>query len=137
MSGAIRDEGTTPTYLPIEFPAIADGSIVAAIRDAAEERQVAYRIGVSHSKDSFYGEVEPARMPLAPMLRARWDSWKAGGAICSEMEASALFIIAAINRVRAGGVMQMNVAGAKGDQGNLLATAVRALELLIERDRVA
>lgn len=135
VSGAIRDEGTTPNYLPIEFPAIADGSIVAALRDAAQEQGAAYRIGVSHSKDSFYGEVEPDRMPLAPLLRTRWDSWKSGGAICSEMEASALFIIAAIHRVRAGGVMQMNVGGAKGDQTVLLTTAVRALELLIERDQ--
>lgn len=137
VSGAIRDEGTTPTYLPIEFPAIADGAIVSALRDAAREQGAAHRVGVSHSKDSFYGEVEPERMPLAPMLRMRWDSWKAGGAICSEMEASALFIIAAIHRVRAGGLMQMNVGGAKGDQALLLSTAARALELLIERDRSA
>lgn len=107
LTGAIRDEGTTPQYLPLEYPAIADLDVVVALRAAAERSGLPYQLGIAHSKDSFYAEVEPERMPLAGHLQARWQAWKAGGAICSEMESSALFILAGMYCKRAGGVMLM------------------------------
>ena len=61
--------------------------------------------GITHSKDSFYGEVQPERMPLAEELQAHWRAWVKGGVLCSEMEAAALFVICSILRQRAGGLM--------------------------------
>ena len=43
-------------------------------------------------------------MPMAELLGEKWDAYVRGGAICSEMEASALFILAGIYRKRAGAV---------------------------------
>ncbi len=145
VSGAIRDEGTTSHYLPIEFPAVADVDVVLALRRAAAELGLPHWVGISHSKDSFFGEVEKERMPVVGRLRARWDAWVAGGAICSEMEAAAIFILASIHRKRAGGVMMM-VAKDEGlprdEEGKKLfhgdraiRTAVEAIKLLIEQDR--
>jgi uridine phosphorylase len=108
VSAAIRDEGTTLHYLPIEFPAIADTDVVLAMVEGAKKAGIPYHIGVSQSKDSFYGEVEPERMPMAERLQNRWKAWIAGGAICSEMEAAAIFILSSIYRKRAGGVMLMH-----------------------------
>ena len=146
VTAAIRDEGTSSHYLPIEFPAVADLEVVVALRDAAARTGQRAHLGVTHSKDSFYGEVEPDRMPLSGRLHERWDAWVGGGAICSEMEAAAIFTIASMQRVRAGGVMVM--AGgpdsseeeiAAGERefslDGLLGTAVEALRILIERDR--
>lgn len=107
VTAAIRDEGTTRQYLPIEFPAVADPEVVQALIAGAKTVGVPFHVGVTHSKDSFYGETEPERMPLKRMLAERWAAWVAGGAICSEMEASTIFIIAALHRLRAGGVMVM------------------------------
>jgi uridine phosphorylase len=148
VTAAIRDEGTTAHYLPIEFPAVADLDVVVALRDAAARTGVRAHLGVSQSKDSFFGEVEPERQPLAPRLLERWAAWVGGGAICSEMEAAAIFTVASIQRLRAGGVMVMagnpsmtpdevesEMAGFSLD--GLLDTAVDALRLLIERDRAA
>ncbi len=104
ISGAIRDEGTSAQYLPIEYPAVADLSVTNALVAASKKLSYNYHVGVSHTKDSFYAEVEPDRMPMAGYLHERWNAWVAGGAICSEMEASALFILAGIYRKRAGGV---------------------------------
>ena len=42
VSGAIRDEGTSSHYLPIEFPAVADFQVVAALRRAAIKRGERY-----------------------------------------------------------------------------------------------
>src|SRR5688572_11219457 len=36
VTAAIRDEGTTLQYMPMEFPAIADYGVVTALRDAAQ-----------------------------------------------------------------------------------------------------
>ena len=44
-------------------------------------------------------------MPMAAHLEERWNAWVAGGAICSEMEAAAIFILASIYKKRAGGAM--------------------------------
>jgi uridine phosphorylase len=138
ITAAIRDEGTSSHYLPMEFPAVADPAVVFALADAARELGNPYRLGVTQSKDSFYGEVEPDRMPLGAELHRRWDAFVAGGAICSEMEAAAIFVIASINRVRAGGVMRMWMDGTEdidADMAKLLGTAVGALRNLIRDDK--
>lgn len=141
VTGAIRDEGTTRQYLPIEYPAVADLTVVNALVESARTLGVPYYVGVSHTKDSFYGEIEPERMPLAGELKARWNAWVAGGAICSEMEAAAIFILASIYRKRAGGVMTVvgsdteTLIGKKTSPDVMIHVAVEALKRLIELDR--
>jgi len=145
VSAAIRDEGTSRHYLPIEFPAVADLDVVLALREAARRTGARSRVGVSQSKDSFYAELEPDRMPTAPELHEQWQAYIAGGAISSEMEASALFIVAAIHRVRAGGLMvcvgnpDMTAEEAAASMVGftldpLIDTAVEGLRVLIEQD---
>jgi uridine phosphorylase len=107
VNGAIRDEGTTSNYLPIEFPALADIDVVLALKEGAQQLGIPFHIGISHSKDSYFGEVEPDRMPVNRYLLSRWKAWSDGGAICSEMEASTIFIICSIYKKKAGGVMLM------------------------------
>jgi len=104
-TGAIRDEGTTLHYLPMEFPAVANIEVVNALVAGAAAMGIKAYTGVCQSKDSFYGEVERRRMPLAQHLADRWNAWIAGGALASEMEAAALFILCAIYRKRAGAAL--------------------------------
>ena len=107
ISAAIRDEGTTSHYLPMEFPAVADFEITNALWDAAKKSGKNVHIGVSQSKDSFYGQHSPERMPVAKRLQERWDAWMGGGAICSEMEAAGLYIVSQVLRVRTTGIMMI------------------------------
>jgi uridine phosphorylase len=147
ITGAIRDEGTTRQYLPLEFPAVADIDVTLALREAAQKLGLPFRVGVTQSKDSFYGEVETERIPVADHLQSRWKAWVGGGAICSEMEAAAIFILSSIHGVRAGGVMMM-VATGEGlpnteEEKNLfhgdraIKTGIEALRILIEKDKKA
>lgn len=137
VSGAIRDEGTSSHYMPIEFPAVADQEVIHALRNAAMAKGLAYRVGISQSKDSFYGEVEPEHSGVTQRLLDRWKAWEIGGAICSEMEASTLFVLASMLKVRAGGVMVMHGEGELGSLEPLIETAVLALRELIKGDRNA
>lgn len=142
VTAAIRDEGTTRQYMPIEFPAVADIDVTSALRAAAERLHLTFHLGVSQSKDSFYGEVEPDRQPLAEQLNARRRAWIAGGAVCSEMEAATVFVISSILGKRAGGVMLIvNSQFAEGGRKpqhqileRLISTGIEAVRVLIEHD---
>jgi uridine phosphorylase len=107
ITAAIRDEGTTSHYLPIEYPAVADFGITQALWEAAVKSGLTTHLGVSQSKDSFYGQHAPERMPVSKRLQERWDAWMGGGAICSEMEAAGLYIVSQVLRVRATGIMMI------------------------------
>ena len=107
ISAAIRDEGTTSHYLPIEFPAVADLELTHTLWEVAKASGLTSHLGVSQSKDSFYGQHSPERMPVAKRLAERWQAWMAGGAICSEMEAAGLYIVAQVLGVRATGIMMI------------------------------
>lgn len=137
ITAAIRDEGTSKHYMPIEFPAVADIEIVGALQTAARKTGARHRLGITQSKDSFYGQHEPERMGVAQDLLNRWRAWEIGGAICSEMEASALFVIASMLRVRAGGVMMVHAKEPMPPLDILLETAVQGLRELIAIDKAA
>ncbi len=92
-TGAIRMEGTTREYLPIEFPAVADFELTGCLAEAA--RSVGYRFhtGVVQCKDSFYGQHSPQRMPVSYELENKWQAWLKAGTLASEMESAALYIV--------------------------------------------
>lgn len=104
-TGAIRMEGTSQEYLPVEFPAVPDYSVLSALVDSAAELGVPYHTGVVQSKDSFYGQHEPDRMPVGPELTYKWQAYLKGGALASEMECAAIFAVAACLKARAGAVL--------------------------------
>lgn len=105
VNGAIRQEGTSKEYLPVEYPALADFEVTCALREAARALELPHHIGVVQCKDSFYGQHAPERMPVSGELVSKWDAWIRGGALASEMETAALFTVASVLRVRAGAVM--------------------------------
>ena len=135
VTGAIRHEGTSSHYMPIEFPALCDLEIVQAMRSAVERLGVRYQVGISHSKDSFYGEVEPERSANSEQLKDLWRAWQIGGAICSEMEISTICIVSSILRARAGGIMAMHGEGEFGPLDGLIVAAVESVRDLIKMDK--
>lgn len=101
-TGAIRMEGTSKEYAPIEFPAVANLDITNALVSAAKEKGVPFHTGVVQCKDSFYGQHDPERMPVSYELINKWEAWKRLGCLASEMESAAIFIVASALKVRAG-----------------------------------
>ncbi|MBQ2697560.1 MAG: uridine phosphorylase [Clostridia bacterium] len=105
VNAAIRMEGLSREYLPIEYPAVADLDVTCALRDEAAALGLPYHVGVVQCKDSFYGQHSPKTMPVGYELLDKWDAWIKGGALGSEMETAALFTVSAVRRIRAGAVM--------------------------------
>jgi uridine phosphorylase len=104
-NGAVRQEGTSLQYMPIEFPAVPSSEMVSALESAAIESESKYHIGVVQSKDSFYGQHDPNSMPVSYDLNQKWDAWVKGGVLCSEMEVSTLFVVGSYRRVRTGALL--------------------------------
>jgi uridine phosphorylase len=141
---AVRDEGTSPQYVPLAFPAVADLVVTLAFRQGAGALGLRHHVGVVHSKDSFYGQREAERMPVAEELTARWGAWIRAGVLCSEMEAAAIFVVARVVGLRAGGLMlvagnqELDPEGALRDEvrlDDLVRGAVAGLRRLIDGDR--
>ena len=101
-TGAIRMEGTSKEYAPIEFPAVANLDVVNAMVAAAKDLGHTYHVGVVECKDSFYGQHQPEKHPVSYELLNKWEAWLRMGCIASEMESAALFIAGAYRRVRVG-----------------------------------
>ena len=74
-TGAIRMEGTSREYAPIEYPAVADLDVTNALVAAAKELGHTYHAGVVQCKDAFYGQHESAALFIAAShLRVRCGS---------------------------------------------------------------
>ena len=101
-TGAIRMEGTSKEYAPIEYPAVADLDVTNALVAAAKQKNFTHHTGVVQCKDAFYGQHEPEKMPVGYELINKWEAWKMMGCLASEMESAAMFICASKLRARAG-----------------------------------
>lgn len=143
-TGAIRMEGTSREYAPIEYPAVPDFSVTSALVQAAKTLGKSCKTGVVQCKDSFYGQHSPERMPVSYELLHKWDAWKRLGVLASEMESAALFVAAYALGVRCGScfhvVWNQERQAAGLDQAESLDTSsaiqvgVEALKLLIRQD---
>lgn len=101
-NGAIRMEGTSREFAPIEYPAVPDVNVMNALIDAAKKQNIRHHVGVVQCKDSFFGQHEPQIMPVSYELEQKWEAWKRMGCLASEMESAALFIAGSFLRVRVG-----------------------------------
>lgn len=101
-NGAIRMEGTSREYAPIEYPAVPDFQVTNALNLAAKELGIRHHVGVVQCKDSFFGQHEPEVMPVNYELENKWKAWLRMGCLASEMESAALFIVGSFLRVRVG-----------------------------------
>ena len=103
-TGAIRFEGTSEEYAPIEFPAVANLDVTNALVKAGKDMGVAYHVGIVQCKDAFYGQHRPETLPNHAELLNKWDAWLRLHTKASEMESAALFIVAQYLNVRCGSV---------------------------------
>ena len=144
-TGAVRMEGTSREYAPIEWPAVPDFQVTQALVQACGKLGFSWHAGVVQCKDSFYGQHSPGRMPVSYELEQKWEAWKRLGVLASEMESAALFAVAAARRVRCGSVFHViwnqerEAAGLdqkeSHDTSSAIQAGVEALKILIRQDR--
>jgi len=95
-SAAVRADGTSKIYAPLEFPAVADFDVSAALLQAAKKFKRRTHFGVVLSTDAFYGNHR---------IMKRWSKL---GVLAVEMESSAIFTIAALKKLKAGSILAVD-----------------------------
>ena len=143
-NGAIRMEGTSREYAPIEYPAVPDVTVLNALITAAKKQHITHPAGAVQRTDSFLGQHEPEVTPASSDLQSHWEAWLRMGCLASEMESAALFIAGSFLRVRVGScfLVVANQERAKlglpneqvHDTELAIVTAVEAIRELISQD---
>ncbi|GFZ33391.1 uridine phosphorylase [Clostridium zeae] len=130
-TGAIRMEGTSKEYAPIEFPAVANFEVANSLVQGCKELNKTHHVGVVQCKDSFYGQHSPETKPVSYELVDKWNAWLRCGTLASEMESAALFVAGSYLKVRVGSVFLV-VANQERERAGLENIQVHDTEAAIE-----
>ena len=95
-TAAVRGDGTSKNYVPAEFPAVADLSVVTSLLQGAKRTNLKTHFGFVLSSDAFYGNHENLK---------RWSKF---GVLSVEMETSVIFTIAALKKLKAGSILAVD-----------------------------
>jgi len=105
--GAVRMDGTSEHYAPMPFPACADFSIVAALRQAAKQLGFKYHSGITCTSATFYPGQErydTFTHYVVRSLQGSLEEWKKLGILNYEMEIATLYTLARVFGLKAGAV---------------------------------
>jgi len=112
-TGSVRDDGTSPSYVAREYPAVAHFEVVSALVQSARAKGVHATPGLTWSLDGFYarnailgaaGEIESMSFEgyRPPGLAERIEQMRAARVLNCEMESGVLFTLAGLFGLRAG-----------------------------------
>jgi uridine phosphorylase len=112
-SGAVRDDGTSRSYIGPEYPAVAHYEVVSALVGAARDCGVAAHVGLTWSLDAFYARNATARPDggvdsmcfggyRPPELQRKIEALRAARVRNCEMESGILLTLANLYGLRAG-----------------------------------
>ena len=146
-NGAVRMEGVSTHYLPIEYPAVPDFQVVKAVEQAAQKLEFPYNVGVTITKASFYTQTTPETKPVGPELVYKWQAYEKGGATSTSMECSVLFCVGASLGIRTSCVMisATNFGEYSNDaddypsgwEERAIEVGIEAMKIMIRKDKAA
>ena len=94
-TGAIREDGTSTSLIPLAYPAIADRHIVQALEESAvDQGYTPLHTGIVLTQSYLYPD----------LLTTTTDLWMEAGAVCVDMELATLLVLAGLHGVHAGGI---------------------------------
>ena len=145
-SGAIRQEGTTRMYAPIEVPAVPSYDILFECVQTLKKEKLSYHVGTVHTKDAFYANHMLDTMPLKDQLESQWNAYCKLDVLASDMETSTIFIVGQTRHVRTGAMLQCitNIEREKVglDSNNdydltfLMNASIEAMKKIIQDDQI-
>jgi uridine phosphorylase len=112
-TGAVRDDGTSRSYVAPEYPAVASHELVGALVDAARAAGARHRTGITWSLDAFYARnavAGPNDSMTSMSFEGYWPShletrirdMQAARVLNCEMEAGITLTLAGLFDLRAG-----------------------------------
>lgn len=142
--GAVRLDGASTHYAPIEYPAVAHHEIVDSLIKAAIKTKVRYHVGITASSDTFYPGQEryDSFTGYVPKkFQGTLKEWQRLHVLNYEMEASTVLTLCSAMGLRGGcvtGVLvnrttseKVTEASLKVGEENAIRVAVGSLEYLM------
>lgn len=97
---AVRLDGASLHFAPMEFPAVADFYATTALVEACVQQGIKPHVGITASSDTFYpGQERYDTMSgrVTPRFKNSLEEWQALGVLNYEMESSTLFTMCSAN----------------------------------------
>jgi len=95
-TAAVRADGASRCYVPLEFPAVADFDVTTALVKAARKLKQKVHFGPVLTSDAFYGDLEDLKL------------WSRYNVLSVEMESSVIFTIANLKKLKAGTILAVD-----------------------------
>ncbi|MEL4889347.1 uridine phosphorylase [Pectobacterium betavasculorum] len=102
---AVRLDGASLHFAPMEFPAVADFGCTTALVDAAKASGIALHVGITASSDTFYPGQERYDTfsgRVVRRFRGSMEEWQSMGVLNYEMESATLLTMCASQGLKAG-----------------------------------
>jgi uridine phosphorylase len=144
-TGAVRLEGASTHYAPIEYPAVADYEIVRALIHAAQSLKIPHHVGITCSSDTFYPGQErydTFSSYVPRRLQGTLEEWKRLNVFNYEMEAATLFVMCSALGLRGGCVAGVAAQRTSSEsvaldqlqmsEENAIGVATKAVEILLQ-----
>lgn len=145
-TGAVRRDGASPDYAPLEYPAVAHYEIVQALVQAAQALKIPAHRGITCSTATFYPgqERHDSYSQYIPRhLQGITEEWQRLNVLNYEMEAATILTICSVLGLRGGcvsGVVdrygddQITPDGLALGEQNAIKVAAKAVQMLVESD---
>lgn len=101
ITGAVRGDGTSREYFPLEYPAVADFHTVEFLLKSAEERHIKVFAGYERCHDAFYAESTFAEIDYL----ARDKPWIDSGVLITSNESGTVLPLTMVRGVRGGTIL--------------------------------
>jgi len=103
---SVRDEGVSRQYLPEIYPAVADLDTILALQQGAREQGARAYTGIVRSSDALYVDLAAQTIPARHINGGDQSRmWSEARVLCSDMEASTLFVVGTIRGLRTGCIL--------------------------------
>jgi len=101
ITAAVRGDGTTREYFPIEYPAVADLDIVEGMMASAEELNIEVHPGLEWSHDTFYAGSTLSKLDILTIEKP----WIDAGVLIASQEASTVLALSMARKCRGGTIL--------------------------------
>jgi uridine phosphorylase len=140
-TGAVRLDGASLHFAPMEFPAVADFECTTALVTAARDAGSQTHVGITASSDTFYPGQErydTTTGRVVERFRGSLDEWQSMGVLNYEMESATLLTMCASSGWRAGcvaGVLVNRTQQETPDAATIAATESNAVAIVVAAAR--
>jgi uridine phosphorylase len=124
VSGAVRDDGASKSYIDPIFPAVPDPYLMFACINAAQSLGVPFHVGIVRSHDSFYTDRESEVS----------EYWSKRHVLGADMETAALFTIGMLRKIQTASILN-NVVGFGEDTTEGITSYVKGENLAMRGER--